>query len=516
MKIIFSLQLFFILPFFSLSQKIEWGDFSPYKGNTIDIIQNKNTFYTLRNRKNFIFNNTYLSNFTDFDQVYCEKLKNKIGNKSANIIGFEIIDEQPIIILVDDYQSKNIIYLQKLNSKGLPAGPVTEIMQYQIPNNWFNKGIYNFEIANNKKFIFCYYLIEYEKGKRSEIGYKVIDDEFKLLNQGVLNFEHDSESIYDYNFKISNSGQLFLLKKIKKNNSKTFFSSYNESFNIELHEIKNDSLKSIPINLNKLNLTDIKIECNNNQLSIAGLYSNEESNVKVLGTYFLNYSLINKKIINEGKTSFDPDFIIQNWSERAKKRALEMVTKGKEAPALYDYYLKGLIPMKDSSVIFLLEQYYINSFNYTDPRTGFITTRYIYHYNDIIVGKILNDNKISWMKMIPKNQTSENDGGYYSSFSYFKSENQLKLYFNDAATNYDKSGIYKEKSEFVLFSKLRKILATVEIDLNTGELKRFDSKYITSRFEFTIPRIFANNINTNTFILFIRKGKKEKFGIIKY
>jgi len=52
--------------------------------------------------------------------------------------------------------------------------------------------------------------------------------------------------------------------------------------------------------------------------------------------------------------------------------------------------------------------------------------------------------------------------------------------------------------------------------LNTGELKRFDSKYITSRFEFTIPRIFANNINTNTFILFIRKGKKEKFGIIKY
>ena len=208
MKIIFSLLLFFILPFFSLSQKIEWGDFNPYKGNTIDIIQNKNTFYTLRNRKNFIFNNTYLSNFTDFDQVYCEKLKNKIGNKSANIIGFEIIDEQPIIILVDDYQSKNILYLQKLNSKGLPAGPVTEIMQYQIPNNWFNKGIYNFEIANNKKFIFCYYLIEYEKGKRSEIGYKVIDDEFKLLNQGVLNFEHDSESIYDYNFKISNSIRL--------------------------------------------------------------------------------------------------------------------------------------------------------------------------------------------------------------------------------------------------------------------------------------------------------------------
>jgi hypothetical protein len=120
------------------------------------------------------------------------------------------------------------------------------------------------------------------------------------------------------------------------------------------------------------------------------------------------------------------------------------------------------------------------------------------------------------MKMIQKNQTSENDGGYYSSFSYYNTENQLKIFFNDVASSYEKSGAYKEKSDFVLFSKLRKLLATVELDLNTGEYKRYNTKYITKRTEFTIPQLFSNNINTNTFILFLRKGKKENFGIIKY
>lgn len=516
MKIILLSFLFCFLPILYHSQEIEWGEFKPYKGNTIDIIQNKNSFFTLRNKKSFIFNNTYLSKFEGFEQQFCEKLNNKIGNNSARILGFDLIDEQPIIILADQYQSKNILFIQKLNKKGLSAGPVTEIMQYQMPNNWFNRGDYNFEISNNKKFILCYYIVEYDKGKRTKIGYKVIDEALNTLNQGELNFNQTNNSICDYTFKVSNSGKLFLLKKIKKDNAQSFFGSFNEAFNIELNEINNDTIDSIPINSNHLNLTDVKIECNNYQLSIAGLYSNDESNVKVIGTYYFNYSLIDKKIINEGTTSFDSDFIMQNWSERAKKRTIEKVAKGKDTPALYDYYLKGLIPLKDSSIIFLMEQYYINSFNYTDPRTGFITTRYIYHYNDIIVGKISPQNKISWMKMIPKNQISENDGGYFSSFSYYNSENKLKLYFNDIATNYDKSGLYKEKSEFVLFTKLRKILATVEIDLISGENKRFDSKYITKRFEFSTPKIFSNNTNSNTFILFIKKGKKEKYGLIKY
>ena len=512
----FLLYFLITLPFLSLSQTIEWGGFNTYKGNTIDIIQDKHTFFTLRNKKKFIFNSTHLSKFEGFQQQYSEKLKNKIGGKTATILGFEIINNQPFVFLSDEYQSKNILYIQKLNNQGLAAGPVIEIMQYEMPKSWFNKGKYTVEVSKNKNYIFIGYHIDIDKNKRKTIGYKLIDKELKSIGQGTLNFDQQSDNLYEYAFKVSNSGKLFLLKKINTRKQSGLFNSYQQFTNIEFDEIKNDSLKSIPINSEKLKFIDLKIDDNDHQLSIAGIYTNDDSNYKITGSYFFNYNFINNETINEGKTIFDTDFIIQHWSDRAKKRAIEREAKGKESPALYDYYIKGIVPMKDSSVIFLLEQYYVNTISYTDPRTGYISTRYIYHYNDIIIGKIMPNNKIAWMKMIQKNQTSENDGGYYSSFSYYNTENQLKIFFNDVASSYEKSGAYKEKSDFVLFSKLRKLLATVELDLNTGEYKRYNTKYITKRTEFTIPQLFSNNINTNTFILFLRKGKKENFGIIKY
>ena len=512
----FLLYFLIILPLLSVSQTVEWGGFNTYKGNTIDIIQDKDAFFTLRNKKKFIFNSTHISKFAGFQQQYSEKLKNKIGGKTAAILGFEIINNQPFVFLQDEYQSKNILYIQKLNNQGLAAGPVIEIMQYEMPKSWFNKGRYFIDVSKNKKYIFISYHIELDKYKRKTIGYKIIDNELKSISQGTLNFEQQNDNQYEYDFKISNSSKLFLLKKINTRKQSGLFNSYQQITNIEFHEIKNDSLKSIPINSEKLKLNDLKIDDNDHQISIAGIYTNDETNYKIAGSYFFNYNFINNETINEGKTVFDTDFIIQHWSERAKKRALEREAKGIESSALYDYYIKGIIPMKDSSVIFLLEQYYVNTVNYTDPRTGYISTRYIYHYNDVIIGKILPTNKIAWMKMIPKNQTSENDGGYYSSFSYYNNDNQLKIFFNDIATSYEKSGAFKEKSDFVLFSKLRKLLATVELDLKTGEYKRYNTKYISKRSEFSVPQLFSNNVNTNTFILFLRKGKKENFGIIKY
>ena len=139
----FLLYFLITLPFLSVSQTIEWGGFNTYKGNTIDIIQDKDAFFTLRNKKTFIFNSTHLSKFEGFQQQYSEKLKNKIGGKTAAILGFEIINNQPFVFLSDEYQSKNILYIQKLNNQGLAAGPVIEIMQYEMPKSWFNKGKYS-------------------------------------------------------------------------------------------------------------------------------------------------------------------------------------------------------------------------------------------------------------------------------------------------------------------------------------------------------------------------------------
>lgn len=508
------LFILLILPIFVSSQEIKWGGYNQYKGNTIEILQNKTNFYTLRNKKTFIFNTINISKFEGFNQIYAEKINQKIGGRSASILGFDIFNDQPLIFLFNQFQNKKVLYIQKINNQGLAYGPSTEILQYEPPKSWFNKGNFSYMFSQNKKYLLIYYEVEVEKTKEKVIGYSILDIEFKQINHGVLSIKEDENNLYSYDKHLLNNGEFLLLKKINRPNELFLFKTYNQISDFYLTKIKGDSTINIPINYQSNKFIDLKIRSNDFQISIVGLYTRDESTFKIDGSYYFNYDYINDKKINEGFTNFNTDFITQNWSERAKKRALERVAKGKESPALYDYYIKDIIPLADSSLIFILEQFYISTITYTDPRTGYISTRYIYHYNDIIIGKINPKNEIAWMKMIPKSQVTENDNGYYSSFSNYCTYDKLTFYFNDISALYDKEGNYKEKSEFTLFNK--RILAKAEIDLKTGNITRKNSKITSKRNEIAIPNLFSNNTNTNTFILFIKKGSKENFGIINY
>jgi hypothetical protein len=508
--------LFLILPILTLAQEIKWGGYTKYQGTTLEIIQNQKNFFTLRNKKVFIFNSIHISKFEGFNQVYSERIHKKIGGRTATVIGFEILNNQPIIILSNQFQNKKIIYIQKLNDKGLPAGPAIEIMQYDMPKSWFSKGSVSYSISQNKHYLLIDYHIEADKKNNKKVGYIILNSDLKKINQGTLEFVEKEDCLYSYEIDLLNDGKLFLLKKITQASEGVIFKTYNQITDLELLQVKGDTLNPIKINPQKNKFVDIHMNSNDQQLSIVGLYTRDESTYKIDGSYYFNYDHLNSRMINEGVTTFNTEFITQNWSERAKKRALEREAKGKESPALYDYYIKNVIPLKDSSLLFIMEQYYVNTITYTDPKTGYVTTKYIYHYNDLIVGKVSPDDKIEWMQLIPKSQVTENDGGYYSSYASYTTDNKLTIYFNDGASLYDKAGNYKEKADFVLFSKLRRVLAVVELDLASGNYTRKNSNLVTKRSEIAIPSLFSNNASAKTFILLLRKGYKENFGVLNY
>lgn len=104
---------------------------------------------------------------------------------------------------------------------------------------------------------------------------------------------------------------------------------------------------------------------------------------------------------------------------------------------------KRIVPRSDGGFVLVTEGEYkftkaerLNTFNnspYYNSAPLSPSVRYIEqnHYYDIGVFSINTDGTLDWQTAIPKAQVSENDDGYYSSFSFFEANNVLKFLYNE-------------------------------------------------------------------------------------
>ena len=104
---------------------------------------------------------------------------------------------------------------------------------------------------------------------------------------------------------------------------------------------------------------------------------------------------------------------------------------------------KRIVPRSDGGFVLVTEGEYkftkterLNTYNnsrYYNSTPMAPSVRYIEqnHFYDIGVFSFNTDGTLDWKTAIPKAQVSENDEGYYSSFSFFEANNVLKFLYNE-------------------------------------------------------------------------------------
>jgi hypothetical protein len=128
------------------------------------------------------------------------------------------------------------------------------------------------------------------------------------------------------------------------------------------------------------------------------------------------------------------------------------------------------------------------------------------------------DGGFDWLKKIEKQQVSTNDGGPFSSYARFIDDGKICFIFNDNIKNYNENGEFIESDRLnpANFGKKKNAVAKVELDINSGEIRRntfFTSKEINS---LAMPKQFITDYATKQLILYAISGKKEKFGILNF
>lgn len=522
MRLLLVILLFFNSHSIFSQESIEWGPLVKSKGQVNKIMPSSgSTFYTVRFQGGQFLGSNYFNYQTDFQSHKMGKIKSVVKNSTANLQFVFMINNYPYAILTDKVDNKELLYAQKYDTTCQAVEDPIKLSEYTTErNNWKSRGYYNFLFSQNNEFFCVEYDVPGSKDENERFGYRIFTKDFEVVSQGEYELPYlKSEASVSKRY-LSNTGDYFITVKVYENEEKKRFFKDNTTLSkILLMHVKSSGLDEYELNLDGKRVTEMTISSDNNRiLTFSGLYGTKEQSKKnegVKGIFYYRMDFDNRKELDFGFQDFQKDFITQGWSEREIDRAQKQEDKGKGSPQLFDYEMKEIHTLIDGSIIGVLEQYYMNTVTYTDPR-GYSRTTYYYHYNDVIVYKINSEGEFEWVKKIPKTQITANDYGYYSSISNYINEQNLVFFFNDNLKNYTEEGKWNQNTFEASFTKRSNTVAKVQVDLKSGDINRTAFINVNETKAIAIPRLFNVDYSKNEMLMYFIYGKKEKFGLIHF
>ena len=417
--------------------------------------------------------------------------KKKFFNKTIDNID-QIGDN--IVIFYEVWDRKNKIEsleAQKISLKTLEIGDSKKIIEQQgkirgemdlVKNKVVNK--YDYKISEDKSKLLIYYTIKNKKKKSKDNRKKinVFDKELKTLWKQDIEMPFSYGDMEEKGFMIDENNNFYaiVLVRNKGEHKDKFLAFY------KLMMVKKGN--------NEIKIYDIDVE--NEFLVKLNFYEDDDSRIYALGTLLKKDKMLKEEssgitgiaIIEINEKGIEKIMSYQLSSEIFSKNVSWIDNKKKKK------YIKDNIPgflflrlrkiiLNNENIIILGEEYY--SFS------SHVNASQHYKYKDVFAMKINENNGVSWMKRLPKNQSGANKKEGGMSFSYLSYRDKHYLLFLDNVKNMN---LEEEQVPYVHYNDAGGYLTAYIIDDKTGDVEK-ESIFNTRKFKGTqIEKIRTDDI----------------------
>lgn len=499
---------------------IKFGSPVKVKGTIQELIPiSGEDFYAIR-FSGGTFGSYQLTRYSNFLQVKSSRIKMTVGNGMATVEATGSLDDQAVIFFsdktADERGRNNNLYVQKFNADCKPEGKAIHLAAFEISSLFKNTAKFTVLASENKDFFCVEYDVPGNQKNNEKFAYKIYSKSLELVTEGEYEVPYESRSSKISTRYLSNSGDYFISCNIYDLNGKRLAKDLESLDKVILMHVKPEGLEEFEMELDGRRAMEVRYSSDDQGvLTFTGLYgSKSESGVK--GIFYFRFDYINRKEIDFGFEAFSKEFITSGWSDKKLKKAERREEKGKEAPQLYNYKMRETITLSDSSVVGIMERYYVQIVSYSDPRSGSMSTTYTYFYDDLIAYRIEKNGVFDWVKKIPKMQYSSNDYGYLSSISSFVKGDIMTIIFNDHIDNYNESGIYNGNDYEINYRKNTNAIAMVEMNLTSGDLNRSIAVLPNNPNLYAVPKDFKVDMKKNQVLMLFVTGRKEQFGKLDF
>ncbi len=400
------------------AQKIEWSayDLIDKKMGYVKIIGYDDAgFFALasnlsleheRSRVGFKKRKYYLMHFTNGLKKSWEKPLEINANRTIEKITWF---NESIILISSEEDAKNskyTLWLDRVDQKG-------NIVAESIRLDEFNTTEYGLDedlilIASHEQ---TYLLISYgtvrSDNEKQTVRVVVTDETFSKTKIGDIAIPIGKKNYTAENYAVANDGKVYVLGT-RYDNEKKARSPEQYFYQLLMYDPFTQITFQNEIKITDQFISDIgfSIDELNKQVVIAGFFSDKTS-YSTAGVYYMAYDPATNKITERGSQKFSERFMLKFIGE-------PKVNKGKE---LVNYSVNKIVLRNDGGAVVTAESFYTSRFTYYDNFTHAFTTRTNYYYNNVLAISINVDGTIDWEMVVPKEQFTVDDGGFFSSYA---------------------------------------------------------------------------------------------------
>ncbi len=374
--------------------------------------------------RDIIKDDDQISCFYDNMQLHWKKV---VPHKEKNIVTEEIILYPDSTLFFYTVTEKGTTFLKAYKTNSRIESPTASIICDTISKNYLSQPPRpNFALSPDKSFILIWF---------ADVNF----DNNGLVHLTCINYE--MKKLWDAKVKLSSiehpdpfwaavdsAGNATLVSgdyKIKNFNNDFHYTS------LLLSTFKNNGTvihHSVLLNKNfLLTAASVKQDLLSGKVLLSGMYSNDPGS-RSDGIYFFVFDSRSDSLLTERFEAYTPEFIT----------SLTGNSPPKKNDGFYDFQNKDLIVTKNGGAIFLAQSESVTSESFTTTSIGGFggtngfTVNY-YHYDDIIVYSFSPTGAVEWKQVLHKKQSTEGDGGYYSSFLTMIGASKLSFIYNDAS-----------------------------------------------------------------------------------
>lgn len=217
-------------------------------------------------------------------------------------------------------------------------------------------------------------------------------------------------------------------ERIKKNNSKVNYSFSLLSFKFNPNDT-NSTFNSTPIHLPKKYISDISFEVNNHELIFSGFFA-DKKDMEASGAYCIVLEEYSKKVRSSHTLEFDKKF-------GEKFLDAETIKMGR-GEGIRDFEVKDLQITNDGSIYLIAENKFAAA--KLGKVSGVPEIVFSPYYNNVVVVKVGNDRKVSWVTQVMKRQKEakfsiNESAGFSLSYTYAIYNDKVVIIYNDYLKN---------------------------------------------------------------------------------
>jgi len=428
MRILFLTLIFFSN--FSIAQKVDFANpEKSFQRTFIKIIgQNENGIFILRSATPFnnkidqlrLRDNKAEISFVNnnLNAVWTYSLSWLSSDIEIQDVGFFNDSLYYFYASVNKELNKNELYAQKVNVKnGSPNSKPVLIDEIQFDKKK-NRGMFYIKTSKNGQVLTSMYKQSDTESEKLNISIKTLDTNLHTIWSHMYKTDFYDGVLFLNDYRVSNDSNVYILTSLDLDKKML----RDKKYTLNIANATNEKLVAIPISLDKYFINDIKMEIDyiNNQLVLAGFYS-ELNSFSSAGVVYANINVHTSspkaKVFTE---SFKAKFLNEFNTERTMNRGTELI----------NYFIDRILVRTDGGVVLVSESNYVTESTNYNSYYQLYTTSYTYHYDNVLLFSINPNGKIHWESIVRKNQVSEDDAAFYSSYIISLDADQVHIIYN--------------------------------------------------------------------------------------